>query len=97
MTQTQSLYTESQLINLMKNCGKLLEDEDTEILKEVEGNGTEATRADVIEKLKHHDYITTKKNQVMLTDKGRLLARSVQGTLLSSPEMTAKWEASLKK
>src|SRR5699024_12121707 len=39
----------------------------------------------------------TKKNQVMLTDKGRLLARSVQGTLLSSPEMTAKWEASLKK
>ena len=97
MTQPPSLYTEGQLINLMKNCGKLLEDEDTEILKEVEGIGTEATRADVIEKLKHHDYITTKKNQVMLTDKGRLLARSVQGTLLSSPEMTAKWEASLKK
>ena len=52
MTQPPSLYTEGQLINLMKNCGKLLEDEDTEILKEVEGIGTEATRADVIEKIK---------------------------------------------
>lgn len=97
MTHPPSLYTEGQLINLMKNCGKLLEDEDTEILKEVEGIGTEATRADVIEKLKHHDYIKTQKNKVVITDKGRLLARSVQGTLLSSPEMTAKWETSLKK
>ena len=31
-----------------------------------------------------------------ITDKGQLLCQAVTGTLLSSPEMTAKWEKTLK-
>lgn len=97
MTQPPKLYTEGQLINLMKTCGKYVEDhDDIDILKEIEGIGTEATRADVIDKLKHHQYITVVKNTVNITEKGRLLCQAVTGTLLSSPEMTAKWEKSLK-
>ena len=97
MTQPPKLFTEGQLINLMKTCGKVVEDqEDVEILKTVEGIGTEATRADVIDKLKHHEYIEVVKNIVNITDKGQLLCQAVTGTLLSSPEMTAKWEKTLK-
>ena len=51
-------YTEGQLIAMMKTCGKLVDDkEETEILKEVEGLGTEATRSGIIETIKRHNYI----------------------------------------
>ncbi|MGV2929297.1 DNA topoisomerase III [Macrococcus capreoli] len=96
-TKPPNLYTEGQLINLMKTCGKFLDEvEDVNILKDIEGIGTEATRADVIDKLKHHDYIKVSKNKVNITDKGILLCRAITNTLLSSPEMTAKWEKALK-
>ena len=97
VTKPPNLYTEGQLINLMKTCGKHLEDQDdTDILKDVEGIGTEATRADVIEKLQSHNYIKVAKNKVEITQKGILLCNAVSGTLLSSAEMTAKWEKALK-
>lgn len=97
ITKPPNLYTEGQLINLMKTCGKHLDDqEDTDILKDVEGIGTEATRADVIEKLQSHAYIKVTKNKVEMTQKGILLCNAINGTLLSSAEMTAKWEKALK-
>jgi len=46
-TTPPSLYTEGTLITAMKNCGKELEDIEKEIMKEAEGIGTEATRANV--------------------------------------------------
>jgi DNA topoisomerase-3 len=91
-------YTEGQLISMMKNCGKLVESEDeVEILKEIEGLGTEATRAGIIETIKKHGYIEVKKNIVSVTEKGKILCESIKGSLLSSPSMTAKWESYLKK
>ncbi|WP_298470926.1 type IA DNA topoisomerase [uncultured Psychrobacillus sp.] len=91
-------YTEGQLIAMMKTCGKLIEDKDeTEILKEVEGLGTEATRSGIIETLKRHNYIKVTKNIVYITDKGRVLCQAIEGNLLSSPSMTAKWENYLRK
>ncbi len=97
ITKPPKLYTEGQLINLMKTCGKQVEEkENADILKDVEGIGTEATRADVIEKLQKHEYITVKKNKVAMTKKGILLCNAVTGTLLASAEMTAKWEKALK-
>src|SRR5699024_1096141 len=62
-----------------------------------EGIGTEATRASIIETLKHQKYIVVRKNKVTVTDKGKVLCQAVEGTLLSSAEMTAKWETYLKK
>lgn len=91
-------YTEGQLIAMMKTCGKLVEDkEETEILKEVEGLGTEATRSGIIETIKRHGYIDVTKNIVSITDKGRILCQAIEGNLLASPSMTAKWEAYLRK
>lgn len=98
MTTPPKPYTEGQLIAMMKTCGKFVEDvEDTEILKEIEGLGTEATRSGIIETIKRHEYITVNKNIVSITDKGRILCQSIEGNLLSSPSMTAKWETYLKK
>ena len=98
MTTPPKPYTEGQLIAMMKTCGKFVEDvEDTEILKEVEGLGTEATRSGIIETIKRHQYISVTKNIVSITDKGRILCQSIEGNLLSSPSMTAKWETYLKK
>jgi len=97
-TEPPKPYTEGQLINMMKTCGKLIDDEeDTEILKEVEGLGTEATRSNIIERIKEQQYIEVKKNIVYVTEKGKVLCKSIEGTLLSSPSMTAKWETFLKK
>ncbi|MBE3102856.1 MAG: type IA DNA topoisomerase, partial [Bacilli bacterium] len=64
-TTPPKLYTEGQLIAMMKTCGKFVEDAaETEILKEVEGLGTEATRSVIIETIKRHEYIDVKKNIV---------------------------------
>ncbi|MET0786792.1 MAG: DNA topoisomerase III [Paenisporosarcina sp.] len=91
-------YTEGQLIAMMKTCGKFVEDvEDTEILKEVEGLGTEATRSGIIETIKRHGYIEVKRNIVDITEKGRVLCEAIDGNLLASPVMTAKWETYLRK
>ena len=91
-------YTEGQLIAMMKTCGKLVEDkEETDILKEIEGLGTEATRSGIIETIKRHNYIDVTKNIVSITDKGRILCQAIEGNLLASPSMTAKWEAYLRK
>ena len=91
-------YTEGQLIAMMKTCGKLVEDKkETDILKEIEGLGTEATRSGIIETIKRHGYIDVTKNIVSITDKGRILCQAIEGNLLASPSMTAKWEAYLRK
>lgn len=98
MTTPPKPYTEGQLINMMKTCGKVIDnEEEMEILKEVEGIGTEATRSGIIETIKKHGYITVTKNTVSITKKGIVLCEAIEGNLLSSPAMTAKWETYLKK
>ena len=97
-TKPPKPFTEGQLIQMMKTCGKLVDDEaESDILKEVEGIGTEATRAGIIETIKRHEYIQVTKNIVSLTPKGRVLCQVITGSLLASPTMTAKWETYLRK
>ncbi|MGH2311336.1 DNA topoisomerase, partial [Enterococcus faecalis] len=68
------------------------------ILQEVEWIGTEATRASIIEALKQKEYIQVIKNKLVVTEKGKLLCEAVESQhLLTSAEMTAKWEKYLKK
>ncbi|OAH58683.1 DNA topoisomerase III [Domibacillus aminovorans] len=102
ITTPPKSFTEGELIKVMKTAGykgtqAIKDEEEKAILKETEGIGTEATRAEMIETLKKKQYIEVKKNQVSITEKGIILCESVKGTLLSSPEMTAKWEIYLKK
>lgn len=98
MTKPPKAYTEGGLIQAMKNAGKEVDDDESkETLKKTEGIGTEATRASIIETLKCQKYIEVKKNSVSVTSKGEILCKAIDGTLLSSPEMTATWEQYLAK
>ncbi|MFL2106519.1 DNA topoisomerase 3 [Desemzia sp. FAM 23988] len=96
-TKPPSYYTEGTLITAMKNVGRTIEDEDNkEILKETEGIGTEATRANIIETLKKQEYIKTQKNKIYVTQKGTTLCEVIQNDEIANSEMTAKWEKYLK-
>lgn len=109
ITTAPSYYTEGQLINLMKNCGVSehdlhLDEEDSSVtdeaiktLKSVEGIGTSATRASIIETLKKQKYIEVKKNKVYVTEKGKIICEAIEGSLLANPLMTGQWEMFLKK
>ncbi|PJW17952.1 DNA topoisomerase III [Geobacillus sp. WSUCF-018B] len=95
-TEPPKRYTEGELITLMKTAGKFLDDEELEkVLAKTEGLGTEATRAAIITMLKERKYIEVKKNLVYATDKAKVLIEALGGTILASPEMTAKWEQRL--
>lgn len=96
-TKAPPAYTEGTLITAMKNIGRTAEDEAKAILKAIEGIGTEATRASILETLKRQDYIEVTANQLQVTAKGSILCEAIVGVEISSAEMTAKWESYLKK
>ncbi|MGY4790942.1 DNA topoisomerase III (plasmid) [Pediococcus pentosaceus] len=98
MTKPPAPFTEGTLITAMKTAGKTLDDEEAQsILKDNEGIGTEATRANVLDVLKKRGYLLTEKNKLHVSQQGITLCKAVElEPLLTSPEMTAKWEKALK-
>ena len=96
-TQPPSRYTESSILYAMENAGRFVESKDMkDMLKEVSGIGTPATRADIIEKLVDSGSIERVNNTLVPTKKGIQLIDIVPNDL-KSPELTAKWEERLKK
>lgn len=98
MTQPPKHYTEGTLITAMKNVGGTSDNkENKDILKETEGIGTEATRANVIETLKKQEYITIQKKNILVTEKAKTLCEIIKNDEITNADMTAKWEKYLKK
>lgn len=96
-TKPPKYYTEGTLLTAMKNAGNKLDKENKEILKESEGIGTEATRASIIENLKHKQYISNKGKNIIVTEKGNALCEIIGNDPIANAEMTAQWEKYLKK
>ena len=95
-TTAPKRYTDATLLAAMKNAGRAVEDEDrAEVLKEVGGLGTPATRAGIIEVLVRRGYVIRKGKAVLSTEKGRALVGVVSGSLRSA-ELTAQWEQELR-
>jgi len=95
-TTPPKYYTEGTLLTAMKNVGRDLEDEEhQEILKESEGIGTEATRANVIDTLKYQKYIAFKGKNILVTDKGNTLCSTLEGNEITNAQLTADWEKHL--
>ncbi len=91
-TQPPAHFTEGTLISAMKNIAKLVDEKDLKkTLRDTAGIGTEATRADMIEKLLHRDYIVRQKKQLRSTEKGRALI-SILPDAIKNPATTAQWE-----
>ncbi|MHB8916795.1 MAG: DNA topoisomerase III [Desulfocucumaceae bacterium] len=107
-TKPPSRYNEATLLSAMESPGKFIEDEELrETIKERghtsyggmspingSGLGTPATRADIIEKLLHTNYIERSGKELAPTSKGFQLIKIVAPEL-RSPELTAQWEQSL--
>ncbi|MCL8496752.1 DNA topoisomerase, partial [Apilactobacillus sp. F1] len=84
-TKPPKPFTEGTLLTAMKTANKTVDNEEAiKILKEVEGIGTEATRASIIETLKQKKYIVSQKNRLTVTEKGKLLCKSVEAQPLLS-------------
>lgn len=101
ITRPPRKYTESSLLSDMKNCYKLLEKNDEKkILKECEGLGTAATRANIIETLISREYIKREKKNnkeyLISTEKGRMLYNLIEGDI-KTPKMTVLLEEQLDK
>ncbi|WP_243854975.1 DNA topoisomerase [Halalkalibacterium halodurans] len=96
-TSPPKRYTEKTLLNDMKNAGKFLKEEkDKNILKNVEGIGTPATRSSIIELLYKRGYIKSKGKQIVSTELGREIVKMMPNTFsLYSPKMTAFFESLL--
>ena len=95
-TKPPRRLTEKTLLKVMANPKAILDDSElNNILKDTNGLGTAATRADIIESLKDRKYIQVQKNNIYMTKKGMFLCELVKDTLLSKSDMTAKWESYL--
>lgn len=96
-TKPPKRYTEATLLNDMKHAAKFLnEASDKKMIKTVEGIGTTATRAAIIEKLVSRGFIEKKKNQLISTPLGReLIGMMPEDFSLYSVKLTALFETML--
>lgn len=94
-TKPPEHFTEGTLIAALANIAKYVDD--TKIrqkLKDTDGIGTEATRADIIERIKKIGYIRTEGKKLLVTSLGRDVFPSIP-SFFKTPAMTAVWESAL--
>lgn len=96
-TEPPSRYTDSTLLDAMFNAGRFIEDKDLQkILKDAEGIGTSATRAEIIEKLISIGMIAREGKTFFATQFGIDLIKSLGEHDIVSPVLTAIWSKKLK-
>ena len=94
-TMPPSYYTEGSLIYAMENPFEFVDDDnERKILKQTNGIGTVATRADILEKLFTNDYLVLDNGRIKTTNKAKQLLNLVPKNL-KSPSLTATWEKQL--
>ncbi|PJG84784.1 DNA topoisomerase III [Conservatibacter flavescens] len=94
-TSPPSHYTEGTLVTAMVNVARFVTDERLKKqLRETEGLGTEATRANILETLYKRGYIKKKGKSIIATPAGVMLIDNLP-TALKDPGLTALWEQAL--
>ncbi len=96
-TQPPSRFTEGTLLAAMENPVRYMEAGEKHLagtINKTGGLGTVATRADIIDKLFHNQYMEMKGKHIFMTSKGRQLLDLVPKDL-KSPALTAEWEQKL--
>ncbi|CAM4204846.1 type IA DNA topoisomerase [Paenibacillus tarimensis] len=97
-TQPPKSFTEGTLLKAMEGAGRSIEDDELREAMKDTGLGTPATRAATIERLKQVGYITLAGKKLDITPKGIAaveLIRDAGVEVLTSPEMTGRWEQRL--
>ena len=104
-TKAPPLMTESRLIQAMKTAGRDLDDKHlADVMKDVKGIGTSATRAPIIKKLKtppEHEsaYLLLEKNQLIPSQRAIDAIAHIRRFFpeTADPILTAEWEDKLHK
>lgn len=85
-------FTEGTLITAMSNIARAVENkDDKDVLSDVGGLGTEATRAGIIETLKQREYLVIEKKNILSTPRAKNFINLMIDDI-KSPVLTAKWE-----
>ncbi len=91
-------FTEPTLLDEMETLSDFLKTIDDEqikkILRSTNGLGTEATRANIIDRLFEMGYLSKERGKVVSTEKGRNLIARIP-VMVADPVTTAKWELAL--
>ena len=95
-TTPPKYFTEGTLIQAMRNIAKYIDNAaEKKLLKETDGLGTEATRAEIIERLKAHNFIEVSKSgktkgKIISTEEGRnalkVIPQKLQSAVLTAHE-----------
>jgi DNA topoisomerase-3 len=94
-TKPPARYSEGTLLRAMETAGKLVEDDEAAEAMKDAGIGTPATRAATIERLVDADYVEREGRALRATEKGVGLIRMLGDHVLTSPELTGRWEQRL--
>lgn len=98
-TSPPKRYNSGSMILAMENAGQLIEEEELRAQIKGSGIGTSATRAEILKKLFHIDYLNLNKKTQIITPtlKGELVCGIVRYSMpqMLSPKLTASWEKGL--
>lgn len=98
-TSPPKRYTSGSMILAMENAGQLIEDEELRAQIKGSGIGTSATRAEILKKLFHIQYLALNPKTQIITPTllGELIYEVVYASIrqLLNPELTASWEKGL--
>ena len=94
-TKPPARFNEGSLLKAMETAGKLVDDDEAAEAMKDAGLGTPATRANIIESLIDREYVEREGKQLRATDKAIGLITMLGDHLLTSPELTGRWEQKL--
>lgn len=98
-TSPPKRYNSGTMILAMENAGQLIEDEELRAQIKGSGIGTSATRAEILKKLVHIEYLNLNKKTQILTPTlmGEMVYDVVDSSIrpLLDPALTASWEKGL--
>ena len=94
-TKPPARYSEGTLLRAMETAGKLVDDDEAAEAMKDAGIGTPATRAATIERLVDAEYVEREGRALRATEKGIGLVKMLGDHLLTSPELTGRWEQRL--
>ena len=97
-TEPPKRYTEATLLSAMLTAGKTLEDEELKkfmIESKIQGIGTEATRAAILETLLKREYVVRDGKNIISTALGKSLISAIPVDDVKSVALTARYEKQL--
>ena len=95
-TRPPAFYTEGTLLRAMQNIHKVVADSELKkLLRDGDGIGTPATRAQIIKDLKNREFLESKGKKLRSTEMGRALVDAVPQSV-RDPSLTALYERVLK-